>query len=71
MKPRKLYTNASQYAQSEGGRWETADGIEVCEGPAWHGRAAERRYVAQRLSGGPCQWGATPEAAAAAVRDAG
>jgi hypothetical protein len=53
------------------GRWHTADGIEVCEGPDWHGRAPERRFVAQRRTGGRCAWGATAEAAAEAVRAAG
>jgi hypothetical protein len=56
------------FAVSESGRWHTADGIEVCEGPAWHGRSPARRYVAQRLIGGRCAWGATREAAADAVR---
>jgi len=58
----------SAFSEPESGRWHTADGIEVCEGPAWHGRSPARRYVAQRLSGGACAWGATREAAADAVR---
>jgi hypothetical protein len=56
------------FAVSEGGRWHTADGIEVCECPAFADRSSERRYVAQRRTGGLCAWGSTREAAADAVR---
>jgi hypothetical protein len=61
-------TMTTAFSEPEPGRWLTDDSIEVVEGPAWHGRSPERRYVAQRLNGGPCGWGATREAAAAAVR---
>lgn len=58
----------TRFGETEPTRWETPDGIEVVEGAAWHGRAPERRYVAQRVTGGPCAWGATREAAVAALR---
>lgn len=67
----KTTTRATtRFGASEAGRWETEDMIEVCEGPAWHGRSPERRYVAQRISGGPCAWGSTRAAALEACRAA-
>ena len=58
------------FAVTEPGRWHTADAIEVCEAPAWHGRSPERAYVAQRLSGGLCAWGVIREAVVDVVRAA-
>jgi hypothetical protein len=58
----------TRFGESEPARFETPDGIEVLEGPAFAGRAPEHRWVAQRVSGGPCAWGPTREAAVAGVR---
>jgi hypothetical protein len=61
----------TRFGLNETGRWETPDGIEVVEGPAWHGRSPEHRYVAQRVTGGRCVCGATREAAVDALRALG